>query len=112
MYSILADDKLAGVCGFTSIDLVNRRAEFSIYIDPKLKGGLLGTRSLKTLLAHGFKNFGFNSIWGETFEHNPAAKLFEKLGFTTEGRRRDFYFRDGKFIDAILVSIKAEEWVA
>jgi RimJ/RimL family protein N-acetyltransferase len=112
MYSILAEDKLVGVCGFTSIDLINRRAEFSLYIDPKLAGSGLGTAALKTLFDHGFKQWGFNSIWGETFDDNPAHRIFERVGMIKEGTRRDFYFRNGKFIDAHLYSVKASEWKA
>lgn len=102
----------AGVCGFTSIDNVNRRAEFSLYVAPDLHGKGLGTVALKTLLVHGFQNLGLNIIWGETFDGNPAARMFEKIGFQKEGTRRQFYFRDGRFIDAHLYSITAEEFYA
>lgn len=101
-----------GVCGLTSIDLVNRRAEFSLYLAPDLHGKGLGKIALKALLLHGFTNLGLNSIWGECFQGNPAAKMFEKLGFQCDGIRRQFYFRDGRFIDAHLYSITAEEFYA
>lgn len=104
MYAIY-DNGIVGVCGLTSIDQVNRRAEFSLYIDPGRHGNGLGERALKTLLHHGFYNLGLNCIWGETFEGNPAAKMFERLGMKEEGRRRDFYYRNGRFIDARLFSV-------
>lgn len=110
MYSILLDGSLAGVCGFTSIDLINRRAEFSLYVAPDLNGRGIGTKSLLTLLRHGFNQWGFNSIWGESFEGNPAIRIFKKIGMKQEGIRRGFYFRDGKFIDAHLYGILASEW--
>lgn len=112
MYSVISNGLHVGVCGFTSIDLINRRAEFSLYIDPKLTGKGIGTRTLKTLLSHGFKQWGFHSIWGESFEGNPAARIFKKLGMKQEGIRRDFYFREGKFVDAHLYSIMDYEWAA
>lgn len=112
MYSVLFDNQIQGVCGFTSIDLINRRAEFSLYINPDMGKKGLGERALKTLLAHGFKNWGFNCIWGETFQGNHALKLFERVGMKVEGERRKFYFRDGKFINCTLVSILASEWAA
>lgn len=99
-----------GVCGLTSIDQTNRRAEFSLYIAPAFQGKDFGQKALECLLTHGFKNLGLNVIWGEVFDGNPALKLFESIGFKHEGIRRDFYFRDGKFIDAHLISIKACEW--
>ncbi len=106
----LAADTPVGVCGLTSIDRQNRRAEFSLYISPQAQGQKLGERALKTLLEHGFKGLGLNLIWGECFAGNNAANLFKSIGMVEEGRRRDFYFRDGKFIDAVLYSVKAGEW--
>src|SRR5688500_6897017 len=35
MYAIQEGDRFVGVCGLTDVDLVNRRAEFSIYIGPE-----------------------------------------------------------------------------
>lgn len=116
MYSIYAPEKnlkcdfFVGVCGLTSIDMTNRRAEFSLYIAPDQHGSGFGRAALKTLFTHGFNNLGLNSIWGETFDGNKAATLFEQLGMKKEGSRRDHYFRDGKFIDAHLYSILRSEW--
>lgn len=100
----------AGVAGLTSIDMKNRRAEFSLYIAPDLHGKGLGRAALQSLLKHAFTNLGLNLVWGETFDGNPAARMFEKLGFKKEGTRRQFYFRNGRFIDAHLYSITAEEF--
>jgi RimJ/RimL family protein N-acetyltransferase len=101
-----------GVCGLTSIDLYNRRAEFSVYIDPAHQGKGFAKMALKTLLAHAFKTLGLETVWGETFAGNSAISTFEKIGFKREGTRRNFYFREGRFLDAYLVSILASEWRA
>jgi ribosomal-protein-alanine N-acetyltransferase len=100
---------IIGVCGFTSIDMTNRRAEFSIYIGPEFQNHGFGPRALHSLLMHGFKNLGFHIIWGEVFAGNEALDSFYDLGFQKEGVRRDFYFRDGQMIDAALISIKEDE---
>jgi RimJ/RimL family protein N-acetyltransferase len=99
-----------GVCGLTSIDHLNQKAEFSLYISPGHQGSGLGKLALRTLLSHGFKDFNLNRIWGETYEGNPALTMFEKLGFTIEGKQRQAYFRDGKFIDSFIVSMLREEF--
>jgi RimJ/RimL family protein N-acetyltransferase len=101
---------LVGVCGLTDIDLVNRRAEFSLYIGPTLQGFGFGLSGLKLLFTWGFGSLGLNRIFGETFDLNPAAKIFEKLGMEKEGTRRDFYYRNGRFIDAHLYSISAADF--
>jgi RimJ/RimL family protein N-acetyltransferase len=110
MYAIWEDDKMVGVCGLTSIDLYNRRAEFSLYVAPEYQGNGYGERALKTLFSHGFKTLGLNLIWGETFQGNRAAELFREIGLKHEGVRRQFYFREGQFWDTDLFSMTAVEW--
>lgn len=104
------EDHPVGMTGFSSIDSLNRRAEFSLYIGPEYQKKGYGREALKSLLQHGFYALGLNCIWGETFDQNPAMGLFVSLGMKKEGTRRQFYYRNGKFIDAHLVSILREEW--
>lgn len=102
-----------GVCGLTSIDWQNRRAEFSLYIGPEFQGAGHGRRALKNLLAHAFTNLGLHQIWGEVFDGNvPALKTFGALGFMVDGRLRQRYWRDGRFLDTYMVSLLADEWRA
>lgn len=103
-------DYLIGVCGLTSIDHMNKRAEFSLYINPEDHGHGFGTKALKTLFDHAFYNHGLNCVWGESFSGNPAVRIFERIGMTLEGRRRDFYFRNGKYIDCFLYSVLRRDW--
>lgn len=110
MFGVYAGSEIVGVCGLTSIDLVNRRAEFSLYIGPEHHGNGYGTLALVALFSHGFHNWGLNTIWGESFDDNPAMKTFEKIGMKKDGIRRQFYFRDGKFINAHLYSITRDEF--
>lgn len=110
MYAVLQHGLQVGVCGLTSIDLLNRRAEFSLYIDPECHGHGLGRAALATLMCHGFSCLGLEVIWGETFDGNPAAKMFERLGMKKEGTRRAFYYRHGASISAHLYSLLSSEW--
>lgn len=105
MYLIKSSVDMApiGVCGLTSIDLVNQRAEFSLYIGPESHG--FGEDALRLLLKTGFDRYPLHRIYGEVFDGNPAMKLFERVGFVREGIRKDFYFKRGKFIDAHIISI-------
>ncbi len=104
------DGVYVGVCGFTSIDFRNRNAEFSLYINPEYQGAGFGGKALLTLIRHGFEDFGFNRIWGEVFEGNPALAVFEGLGFRREGVLKESYFKWGRFIDSHMVGITAAEF--
>jgi len=110
MYSIVSGDKTVGVCGLTDIDQHNRKAEFSIYVEPGHMGKGLGKTALQTLICHGFANLGLNRIWGETIMGNPAAGLYGALGFEFEGRLRESYFKAGKMVSSEIWSILESEW--
>ena len=99
-----------GVCGLTSIDYICRRAEFSLYIQPEECGNGYGGEALTMLLNVAFNDLNLNLVWGESFEGNPAMKMFEKIGFKKEGIRRQFYYKDGKYVDAHLCSITRSEF--
>lgn len=101
-----------GVCGLTSIDLINRRAEFSLYIGGEHQRKGYSKPALMTLLSFGFYELGLNRIWGETFESNYALKIFRSIGMEDEGRRREFYYKNGRFIDCYLVSIGRHDFMA
>lgn len=103
--------EVVGVCGLTSIDWLNRRAEFSLYIGPEYQSRGYGGEALRVLLRHGFKVLNLNSIWGEVYDGNPALEVFKAVGFKEEGKRRAFYYRDGKYIDATLISVLRDELV-
>ena len=102
-----------GVCGFTSIDLLRRSAEFSLYIAPVHQGKGFAKKALALLVDHGFKDWGFQRIWGEVFDQNPAYELFKKIGFHHEGTLRNTYFIDGKWTNSHIVSLldRDERWM-
>jgi RimJ/RimL family protein N-acetyltransferase len=102
--------KAVGVCGLTDIDYLVGKAEFSLYVAPSMQGKGLGKKGLKALFNLGFQVFNLNLIWGETFDKNPAYKMFLDLGMVYDGTRRQFYYKDGKYIDAHLISITKEEF--
>lgn len=110
MFLVKNDDILLGVCGLTDIDLISRRAEFSLYIKSASQRQGSGRKALKTLFSFGFNELGLNRIWGETFEGNPALELFQSLGMKIEGVREEFYFKNGRFINSILISIGARQF--
>lgn len=111
MFGIWADsDLFVGVAGLTSISLIHGTAEFSLYIASDYKRNGYGKAALKELLKYGFHHRRLNIIWGETFVGNPALKMFLNLGMKEEGRLRQRYFKNGKYVDSIMVSLTREEF--
>ncbi len=115
MYKVTASstdrpESMVGVVGLTGISYVYRRAEISIMVPQRLQGRGVGSSALHLLVSHAFTNVGLHSLHAEVLAENPAAVRFEKLGFTYEGLRRDFYFKEGKWEAAKLYSILEHEW--
>lgn len=110
MFGVANAANYCGVAGLTSIDHMNRNAEFSLYIEPDSQKKGFGRKALLTLLKHGFEDFNLKRIWGETFEGNPALDMFVDIGMTIEGTQRSTYFRGGRFIDTHIVSMLSDEW--
>lgn len=110
LWKIIHAGSAVGVGGLTSIDPINQKAEFSLYISPHWQNQGLARDALSQILTHGYNFLNLNMIWGECFAGNKAFELFKDMGFAIEGIRRDFYFRDGRFINAMLLSMSRGEW--
>ena len=88
---ILADDKVVGAAGYTFNGFDGYINNVVIDIDHRGQG--LGRVLMKELLTVGRKN-GVPEFTLEVRASNvPAIKLYESLGFKSEGRRKNFYER-------------------
>ena len=102
-----------GVCGLTGIRQPHMSGEWSLYITPEQRGYGYATEALRCLMHHGFYGLGLNRIWGEIFETNEAClKLADKVGFQREGKLRSTYYKNGSWLDSVIVSILKSEWEA
>jgi RimJ/RimL family protein N-acetyltransferase len=104
--------KLIGTCGFFNHDQRNASAEFGIMIGVKSywdKG--YGTEAVRLLAKHGFNTINLHRIYLRVLETNPRAiHAYEKAGFTHEGRQRQADFKDGKYLDLLVMSMLKNEF--
>ena len=88
---ILSDDRVVGAAGYTFNGFDGYINNVVIDIDHRGQG--LGRVLMKELLTVGRKN-GVPEFTLEVRASNvPAIKLYESLGFKSEGRRKNFYER-------------------
>jgi diamine N-acetyltransferase len=103
--------KLIGTVGFSTIDWRNRACEFGIMIGEKdywNKG--YGTEAVRLLTQYGFNTLNLHRVFLRVFENNPRAiRAYEKAGFVLEGRMRQAEFRDGKYMDVLIMSMLKDE---
>ena len=104
--------KLIGSLAFINIDWRNRASEFGIMIGDKTYWNQgFGTEAVQLLVKHGFNTLNLNRIYLHVFENNPRAiRAYEKAGFIHEGRKRQAEFKDGKYIDVLVMSMLREEF--
>ncbi|KAF5073300.1 Spermidine N(1)-acetyltransferase [anaerobic digester metagenome] len=103
---------LIGITMLKGINLINRNAEFAIYIGDELKRGK-GYSKQATLqtLNFAFYNLGLNRIFLKVLERNSIAiELYKKVGFMKEGLIRQSIFKNNKFENELLMSILKEEF--
>lgn len=101
--------KNVGTCGLTSVNREHGTAEFSLLIGPEYQKKGFGKKALIKLFGYGFRHLRLNCIWGETFENNPAMKMFKELGMIEEGKCRQRYFKNGFYVDSSQISILRQE---
>jgi RimJ/RimL family protein N-acetyltransferase len=105
-----SNSRRVGYCALTGINLEHGNAEFSIAISNGHYRKGFARDALLDLFEYSFKNLRINTIWGETW--NPAArKLFEKVGMTCDGKRRQMYYVNGKYEDAYIYTITRADYV-
>lgn len=109
MFGILNEKEEIGTAGFTSISYIHGTAEFSLFIGPEYQSRGYGKAALQELFKYGFNHLRLNLIYGETFETNPALKIFTDLGMSIEGHLRQRYFKNGSYMDTKVISITQKE---
>jgi RimJ/RimL family protein N-acetyltransferase len=70
-----------------------------------------GAEAIRLILGYGFKTMNLNNIMLSVHEDNYAGiACYKKAGFREAGRRREWVFKDGKYIDVIYMDILAREF--
>jgi len=102
-----------GMVNLTSIDLINRKAEFSIQVgDAKLHGKGIGEQATRLILTHGFNELNLNKIYLKVIADNEKAiKLYQKIGYIEEGILKQDLFKMGKYHDVIIMAIFKSDFV-
>ncbi|BGP51215.1 hypothetical protein JCM10450v2_007144 [Rhodotorula kratochvilovae] len=92
---------------------IHRKGEFGCFIAAPHCGKGYATEAIEWVLEMAFVSYGLHRVEGGVFSWNkPALRVYEKAGFTIEGRRRDAFWIEGSFHDDIQISILEDEYRA
>jgi len=101
-----------GNCGFHEIDWRVRACTVGIVIGEKQFWNQgYGTKAMQLLLKHGFETLNMTRIALDVYDNNPRAiRSYEKCGFVLEGRKRQAMYKNGEYLDVLIMSVLRHEW--
>jgi len=109
---LLDGNVLIGHISLHNIDHLNRHAFLGIVIGEEAhrsKG--YGTEAVRLVLDYGFKSLNLHNIMLSVHEDNYAGiACYKKVGFREAGRRREWFFKDGEYVDVLYMDILAREF--
>jgi len=104
--------EIVGVVYLTSIDWLNRSAEFSIQIGARsARGRGIGESATRQMLRHAFLDLNLRRISLTVLLSNKRAlRLYERVGFKAEGLFRQALFKDGAYLDVASMALLSDEF--
>lgn len=102
VYCIRLRGQAAGLVQLQHISAQDRRGEMGIFIaEPAARGRGLGFVAGALALDFAFNGLNLHRVDLEVMASSVAAiNLYERLGFVSEGTRREGYFADGQYRDS------------
>jgi RimJ/RimL family protein N-acetyltransferase len=114
MIRTLADDRLLGLIDLDVDSWAQGNGWVGIAIGDRAdwsKG--YGTDAMRVLLHFAFTEVNLRRVSLNVFGYNPRAlRSYEKVGFTIEGRVRQYLLRDGQWWDMVYMGLLKSDWTS
>lgn len=106
------NDEIVGLASLTNIDRINQSATFHIMIgNNNNRGKGIGSCAINEILKHAFFDMNLNRIELTVLESNEKAiKAYNKIGFKKEGIKKKSIYKNGHFIDVVMMAILKTEF--
>ena len=100
-----------GLIRINHIDFINRSASVGGDIIKDYRGKGFAKEMFELIFKLCFDYLNLHRLWLLVLENNDIAiNLYNKLGFINEGKQREAIFRNGKYLDYIMMSILFSEY--
>lgn len=105
-------NEILGLISLLDINSINRSAELHIMIGgAENRGKGVGTFAVNAMVEHAFLNLNLRRIELGVLETNlTAIHLYEKVGFVQEGIKRQSNYKNGNYINMIMMGLLREEY--
>jgi len=104
---------IIGISSILDIDWRNNHAWHGVMLgDANIRGKGYGVDAVMATMRYAFEELHLERLDGSIIEYNTASYVFycQKLGWKEEGRRRNWYFRKGRYWDQIIVGITKQDY--
>jgi RimJ/RimL family protein N-acetyltransferase len=89
----------------------HRATEMQVDILPEYQNKGYGSEAINWVMDWAFKTGGLHRVAVECYGYNfGAARLYRRLGFVEEGKKRDFTWHEGQWYDLLLFSLLEGDW--
>jgi RimJ/RimL family protein N-acetyltransferase len=100
-----------GMANLVNINFKDGNAEHGLLIDKKYQGKGYAIDVVNAIMKYSFCELRLNRLDTTIIENNiKSLNLFSKLGWTKEGEIRNWYFRNGKYINKYILGILQNEY--
>jgi RimJ/RimL family protein N-acetyltransferase len=105
---------IIGYGGIHEINWISRSGELRILIgSPEFWNKGFGKAAIIKMLGYAFSALNLNRVWlGVNSENCQAVRLYFNTGFRQEGILRQEFYKHGRYIDIVRMSILRIEWKA
>ncbi|KZS48426.1 acetyltransferase [Paenibacillus glucanolyticus] len=113
-FTIIKEDGIAiGSTQLFKIHPWSKHAEFGIWIGNKMVWGKgYATEVTSVVLDFAFERLNLHKVYLTVDADNPGAiRSYEKAGFKKDGILRDEVYKNGQYVDRILMSILKHEYL-
>jgi len=113
-FTILVDGRPIGRIGLNQFNRRDRRCAFYMFIgEPAFWGRGLAGDAVTTLLGYAFERFDLHMVELWTLaDNNRAIAAYERCGFVQEGILRERSWKDGRWVEHVVMSVTREEFAA
>ena len=106
--------KLVGNISFHKVNWLDRSTEVGIFIGEKdcwNKG--YGREAMQLMVQHAFDHLNMNRVFLRVYANNlRGIASYRRVGFIEEGRLRQAVYKNGQYVDVLIMSILHSEWNA
>ena len=81
--------------------------------DPEFQGKGLGTDAARVRAKYLFETLNMHRVYSAYLGDNERSRrMQERIGAVETGRFPERYFRDGKYLDEVIMTLTREAWLA